>query len=152
MGFFLLDQGAHIGAMLGATFALPHQLLRPLRNFALPDRAVLVAALLVLSAFGGTIILHLLKRTIWPSLSQGVERGWREWAGVIERGAIVGLILLNLWFLVPAVVVGKGAFLYLRARGKGGGLPKIPFFVDLLGSATLAVILGWLALTLPVGG
>jgi len=151
LGSFLLDQAAHIGAIIGAAYVAPSRSLVALRNFLLPDRVVLVVAFLILSTFGGTIILYTLKRTIWPALSQGLDKGWREWAGVIERGAIVGLVLVNLWLLVPLVAMGKGALLFLRLKPKGGEVWRF-FLIDILASAALASSLGWLTVKLPVGG
>lgn len=148
---FLADQAAHIGAIVLAAHFWPSGGLSLLKGFLLPDKLMLAATFVVFSAFGGTILLRMMARTIWPDSPYDLAKGWREWSGVVERGLTTGLVIYSLWPLAPIVAVSKGLLLYLRLKPEREVRVKI-LSVDIMASALLAAALGWTAAKLLIGG
>ena len=59
---------------------------------------------LSISAIGGTFILHYLKNYL---LKEKSRFRW-DWDGILERGVITYLVMINNWlYLIPAVIVLK---------------------------------------------
>jgi hypothetical protein len=76
-------------------------------QLAIPAQPVGIAFFILISAAGGTFVLHYLKNYL---LEEKSKFRW-DWDGILERGLITCLIITDRWlYLIPLIIILKAAY------------------------------------------
>ena len=110
-------------------------------HLAIPALPVGIAFFILISAAGGTFVLHYLKNYL---LEEKSKFRW-DWDGILERGTITCLIITGRWpYLIPLVIIVKAAY-RLVLVSKPGAVPqkvrlKAELAFDLILSPAIAIL------------